>query len=1014
MVQLLINRKRTSRDRTVLAIFCLLLVCTTTLRLVHGAETPNNGSTNNLEAVGNKPNDDQKVTRNTDVAANADVSAVAKAGGAGSGGGGNAADVGGDTPKANQNNNAGAVSSSDNGDDDDDGRENADDANGGDNVTALSQHSGSSLQCKDGLLLKVWMPIDNVSTGDRVARGLVYFLAMSYLFIGVSIVSDRFMAAIEVITSKEKEVVIKKKGGETQVVVVRVWNETVANLTLMALGSSAPEILLSVIEMFQKGFEAGDLGPGTIVGSAAYNLFVIIALCIAVIPNGQVRKIKHLRVFIVTAAWSLFAYVWLYLILAQISPGRVEVWEGLLTFIFFPTTVLTAYIADRRLLIYKYLDKNYRMNKRGVIVSAEGDAVLEMNRHESIKELAENEEMKDFEDARREYISTLKELRKKYPQSDLEQLEMMAQEQLINRGPKSRAFYRIQATRKMMGSGNIMRKVQERALTDLNEVKAQLQRVEVEAEDDDTTVRICFEPGHYTVMESCGEFELRVVRRGDLSGYTTVDYQTEDGSAEAGSDYIGKKGVLTFPPGVDEQRFKIEVIDDDVFEQDEHFYVRLSNPSDPAILAVPKVATVMILDDDHAGIFAFNQKTHDFAESIGTYDLKVQRYSGARGKVIIPYWTEDGTGKAGKDYEPVQGELVFENNETEKFIPLGIIEEGSYEKDVLFYVNIGEPIIAPDNSIKTEALKFLNKFLDDEMVGLIEAAEKKAPEELTEEDKMALLGRPKLGEVVRAELRIKESKEFKNTVDKLVQRANASLLIGTSSWKEQFADALTVTAGDDDGNGDGGEDDGPQSPSCFDYILHFLTLFWKIIFAFIPPTDIANGYLCFVVSICGIGMVTALIGDVASHFGCTLGVKDAVTAICFVALGTSLPDTFASKVAAIQDKTADASIGNVTGSNAVNVFLGIGVAWTMAAIYHESHGRAFKVEAGTLAFSVTLFLSGAVIAVFLIMYRRKKSIGGELGGPSPQKYIHSAIFFSLWLIYLIMSTLEAYGVIQGF
>lgn len=34
-------------------------------------------------------------------------------------------------------------------------------------------------------------------------------------------------------------------------------------------------------------------------------------------------------------------------------------------------------------------------------------------------------------------------------------------------------------------------------------------------------------------------------------------------------------------------------------------------------------------------------------------------------------------------------------------------------------------------------------------------------------------------------------------------------------------------------------------------------------------------------------------------------------------------------MAAIQDKYADASVGNVTGSNAVNVFLGIGVAWTI-------------------------------------------------------------------------------------
>lgn len=47
--------------------------------------------------------------------------------------------------------------------------------------------------------------------------------------------------------------------------------------------------------------------------------------------------------------------------------------------------------------------------------------------------------------------------------------------------------------------------------------------------------------------------------------------------------------------------------------------------------------------------------------------------------------------------------------------------------------------------------------------------------------------------------------------------------------------------------------------------------------------------MCFVVSILCIGMVTAIIGDVASHFGCTLGIKDSVTAIVFVALGTSIP-----------------------------------------------------------------------------------------------------------------------------
>lgn len=49
----------------------------------------------------------------------------------------------------------------------------------------------------------------------------------------------------------------------------------------------------------------------------------------------------------------------------------------------------------------------------------------------------------------------------------------------------------------------------------------------------------------------------------------------------------------------------------------------------------------------------------------------------------------------------------------------------------------------------------------DELANAVTEAESKAPEDLTEYDKMALLGRPKSGENTRAQLRIKESKEFK-------------------------------------------------------------------------------------------------------------------------------------------------------------------------------------------------------------------------------------------------------------
>uniref|UniRef100_A0A3B1KL79 Sodium/calcium exchanger membrane region domain-containing protein n=1 Tax=Astyanax mexicanus TaxID=7994 RepID=A0A3B1KL79_ASTMX len=125
------------------------------------------------------------------------------------------------------------------------------------------------------------------------------------------------------------------------------------------------------------------------------------------------------------------------------------------------------------------------------------------------------------------------------------------------------------------------------------------------------------------------------------------------------------------------------------------------------------------------------------------------------------------------------------------------------------------------------------------------------------------------------------------TVDKLIKKTNLALVIGTHSWREQFVEAVTVSAGD----GDEDEEEGREErlPSCYDYVMHFLTVFWKVLFACVPPTEYWNGWACFMVSISVIGILTAIIGDLASHFGCTIGLKDTVTAVVFVALGTSIP-----------------------------------------------------------------------------------------------------------------------------
>nr|XP_033811655.1 sodium/calcium exchanger 2 [Geotrypetes seraphini] len=869
-----------------------------------------------------------------------------------------------------------------------------------------------SNQCQPGIILPVWQP-DNPSFGDKVARAIVYFVAMLYMFLGVSIIADRFMASIEVITSQEKEITMTKPNGETSITTVRIWNETVSNLTLMALGSSAPEILLSVIEVCGHNFLAGELGPGTIVGSAAFNMFVIIAVCVHVIPNGESRKIKHLRVFFMTASWSIFAYIWLYLILAVISPGVVQVWEGLTTLMFFPVCVVFAWIADKRLLFYKYVYKRYRADKRrGIIIETEGEFPkgIEMDGkfgadkdNVFVDGAVASIEAKELDESRKEVIKILKELKQKYPDRELDQLVEMANYYALLHQQKSRAFYRIQATRMMIGAGNVLKK----HAADHSKKSANLQEVQSES-DEEAISKIYFEPCTYQCLENCGFVTLNVTcQGGDGNSTFYVDYKTEDGSANAGSDYEYSEGTLIFKPGETQKELKIGIIDDDIFEEDEHFFVRLLNlrigdaegmfESDPNAypkgrLVSPLIATVTILDDDHAGIFTFEDKMIHVSESVGILEVKVVRNSGARGTVIVPYRTMEGTARGGGiDYEDTYGELEFQNDDTVKTLQVKIVDDEEYEKQENFFIVLEKP-------------RWMKRGISDE-------EDKKLTAEEEEARRIAEMGKPILGEHAKLEVVIEESYEFKSTVDKLIKKTNLALVIGTHSWREQFLEAITVSAGDEEDEDDAREE---RLPSCFDYVMHFLTVFWKVLFAFVPPTEYWNGWACFSICIIIVGILTAIIGDLASHFGCTVGLKDSVTAVVFVALGTSIPDTFASKVAAMQDQYADACIGNVTGSNAVNVFLGIGVAWSVAAIYWASQGKYFEVQTGTLAFSITLFTIFAFVNISVLLYRRRPQIGGELGGPRAAKITTTVLFIGLWLLYILFSSLEAYCHIKGF
>lgn len=203
------------------------------------------------------------------------------------------------------------------------------------------------------------------------------------------------------------------------------------------------------------------------------------------------------------------------------------------------------------------------------------------------------------------------------------------------------------------------------------------------------------------------------------------------------------------------------------------------------------------------------------------------------------------------------------------------------------------------------------------------------------------------------------------------------------------------------------EDGNIDDVSNGDAVWHFISVFWKALFALCPPPHYGGGFPCFVVSLVFIGCCTLVVSEIATMMGCILFIKPGVTAITFVAIGTSIPDTFASRIAAQQERYADEAVGNVTGSNSVNVFLGAGLPWVFATIYYSSKGEEYYVPAKGLGISVALFLCVSIIGIAVLVVRRNV-VGGELGGSAKGRYISATIFIGLWLIYVTIASLAQY------
>lgn len=187
----------------------------------------------------------------------------------------------------------------------------------------------------------------NVGIGTR---SFLYVLGLAYCFIGLSAITACFFRSMENVVKQTREIVYVDPGtGAKRVRRERIWNYTLADISLLALGTSFPQISLSTIDAFQNLGQryAGGLGPATLVGSAAFDLYPIHAICVVVPRAGTVKKISDLGVWLVELTWSFWAYVWLYIIIEVWTPNVVTIWEAGLTITQFGLLMLHAYGQDK-------------------------------------------------------------------------------------------------------------------------------------------------------------------------------------------------------------------------------------------------------------------------------------------------------------------------------------------------------------------------------------------------------------------------------------------------------------------------------------------------------------------------------------------------------------------------------------------------------------------------------------------------------------------------------------------
>ena len=193
------------------------------------------------------------------------------------------------------------------------------------------------------------------------------------------------------------------------------------------------------------------------------------------------------------------------------------------------------------------------------------------------------------------------------------------------------------------------------------------------------------------------------------SQIVTVNYTSQDVTAQANSDYVAVSGSLVFNPGETRQTIQLIILGDTQVEPDERFEVRLSNPAN-AVLGSPDKATVTLTNDDVSlptlAISGSSLQEGDSGTATATATVSLSAASSQ--PVSVNYTTVNVTAQAGSDYTATSGSISFAPGQTSQTIQIPVIGDTMVEADEAFRVTLTSPLNASLGSQSSATVTLTN------------------------------------------------------------------------------------------------------------------------------------------------------------------------------------------------------------------------------------------------------------------------------------------------------------------